>query len=112
ATEQAALVAAGAALEVQPLAAVELAVPGLPATGAGEPLRPAPGPDELFTLLLRTVVLQEVQHRQPRLILDPVHCHDAPPVGCIHGRRPLAHDVSHLLWGLNQLADQESASRR
>lgn len=80
AADQAALIATVAALEIQPRAAPKLAVPALAATRTDESFRPAPSSHEFLTLLLRAVTVEKLQHRQPRLVLDLVQPHRAPPV--------------------------------
>ncbi len=64
ATDQAALVAAGAALEIQPVMPVELAVPDALAARAHEAPRPAPGTHDGLTLLGRTLSIGEFRYAQ------------------------------------------------
>ena len=80
AADQAALVAAGAALEVQPLLAAELAMPTALATRADEAVRPAPAANQGLTLLRGSVAVEELRHRQASLVLHLALCHGQPPV--------------------------------
>src|SRR5439155_14674429 len=74
AADQAALVAAGAALEVQPLLAAELAMPTALATRADEAVRPAPVANQGLTLLRGSVAVEELRHRQASLVLHLALC--------------------------------------
>jgi hypothetical protein len=80
AADQAALVAAAAALEVEPLGTAKLAVPAALAARADEALGPAPAAHEVLTLLGRTVGIEEFRHGQPRLVMDLVLRHGRPLV--------------------------------
>ena len=81
AADQTALVAAAAALEVQPRTPAELAVPAMGAARATEPFRPSPAPHGGLTLLWRAIGTEEVQHRTTTLILNSVLRHSSPAVG-------------------------------
>ena len=80
AAEHAALVATGAALEVQAILPTELAVPAALAAWADEALGPAPALDRFLATLMRAIEIEELQHRQTPLILHLVLRHGQPPV--------------------------------
>lgn len=88
AAEQAALVAAATALEVQPILPAELTVPTAVAARAAEPIGPASGSNQLLTRLRRDVAIKELRHRQPSLVLHPVLRHEPPAVRIARSSQP------------------------
>ena len=109
ATDQAALVATRAALEVKPVLAPELAVHAGITARTDKPLGPAPRAHERLALLRRAVLLEELRRRKTPLVLHLV---------LRHGPSPVQVDPSWHLGGswrelhlgrLNHLADQEES---
>jgi hypothetical protein len=80
ATDDAALVAAGGALEVQPALAPKRAAVPTAARQAGKAGRPARVDQRCLALVITAVSVHELGHRKPGLKLHSVHLHGSPPV--------------------------------
>src|SRR5262245_9958775 len=79
---QTALMPMSGALPVAPARANEAAVPGALTTRAVPPRGPARGKQRRLALLLATIALEELGHRQSRLKLHSIHRHGTPPSRC------------------------------
>ena len=80
AADDAALVPAGSALEVQPPFAPKRAAVAAPARRTGKALGPARFDQRRLATLLTAVPVHEFGHRKPGLKLHSVHRHCSPPV--------------------------------
>src|SRR6476469_8745380 len=80
AADDAALVAAGGALEVQPAFAAKRAALPAAAGRAGKAGRPARIDQRRLALVVTAVAVHELGHRKSGLKLDSIHRHGSPPV--------------------------------
>ena len=109
ATDQAALVATRAALEVQPGLAPKLAVSAAFTARTDKALGPSPRSHERLALRRRAVLLKKLSIDRPRWYCT-LFCAMANLLfRWPHRRSRVAHSVSYYLGGLNHLADQEPA---